>query len=115
MTKRLDLIGQPAYTEHGEGTLIDIDSDGDAIVSFTNGHCNAYPLHEITIFSQEPAVQMRNPNRIPEVLQEIALYWQKHPDLRLGQLLGNFNVSYNTEDEMLLERLRDPDYFDRPL
>jgi uncharacterized protein YihD (DUF1040 family) len=58
---------------------------------------------------------MRDPNRIPEVLQEVALYWQKHPDLRLGQLLGNFNVTYMTEDEELLERLRDPGYFIRPL
>lgn len=56
---------------------------------------------------------MRDPNRIPDVLQAVALYWQKHPDLRLGQLLGNFNVNYMTEDDVLLERLKDPEYFNR--
>lgn len=58
---------------------------------------------------------MRDPNRIPEVLKALSAYWYQHPDLRLGQLLGNFNVSYNTEDIVILERLRDPGYFDRPL
>ena len=59
--------------------------------------------------------KVRDPNRIPEVLQALSTYWYQHPDLRLGQLLGNFNVSYNTEDTVILERLRDPGYFDRPL
>lgn len=43
--------------------------------------------------------------RIPITLQTIALYWQKHPDLRLGQLLMNIDIDYNTEDEVIIDRL----------
>lgn len=32
---------------------------------------------------------MRSPDRIPEILNELAAIWQKYPDLRLGQLLLN--------------------------
>lgn len=48
---------------------------------------------------------MRDPQRIPEVLAKLGLYWQKHPDLRLGQILGNFDIDYSTEDEVLVEAL----------
>jgi hypothetical protein len=90
--------------------------DNQLIVAYSGGGCLSHPLHELTVINPAPVVREgRDPNRIPEVLQEVALYWQKHPDLRLGQLLGNFNVSYNTEDDVILERLRDPGYFDRPL
>lgn len=30
---------------------------------------------------------MRNPERIPEVLEAVEKEWKEHPDLRLGQLL----------------------------
>jgi len=56
---------------------------------------------------------MRDPKRIPEVIAALTVYWYEHPDLRLGQILGNFEVTYYTEDEILLYRLRDPDYFPR--
>jgi uncharacterized protein YihD (DUF1040 family) len=58
---------------------------------------------------------MRDPKRISEVLQALSIYWYQHPDLRLGQLLGNFDVSYYTEDDVILERLRDPGYFNQPM
>jgi uncharacterized protein YihD (DUF1040 family) len=32
---------------------------------------------------------MRDPNRIDEVLAEVKRVWAKHPDLRLGQLIGH--------------------------
>lgn len=32
---------------------------------------------------------MRDPNRIPQVLNALALYWKEHPDLRLGQIISN--------------------------
>ena len=32
---------------------------------------------------------MRDPNRIPDVLEAIRLAWEKYPDLRLGQLIVN--------------------------
>ncbi len=30
---------------------------------------------------------MRDPKRIPEVLESIRQVWERHPDLRLGQLI----------------------------
>jgi hypothetical protein len=52
---------------------------------------------------------MRNPERIPLVLAAIGEYWSLYPDLRLGQLLGNFEVGYNTEDETLMRALAMPE------
>lgn len=59
---------------------------------------------------------MRDPKRIPEILQELGRYWARHPDLRLGQLvvnacLGPMNMSsdddpFNVEDDVVLARLR---------
>jgi uncharacterized protein YihD (DUF1040 family) len=31
---------------------------------------------------------MRNPKRIPIVLEKLKEYWEKNPDLRLGQLIS---------------------------
>jgi uncharacterized protein YihD (DUF1040 family) len=51
----------------------------------------------------------RDPDRIPKVLSKIEKLWQKSPDLRLGQLLGNCANSelklYYMEDDVLLRRL----------
>lgn len=32
---------------------------------------------------------MRDPNRIPQILHLLGLYWDKYPDLRLGQIICN--------------------------
>jgi uncharacterized protein YihD (DUF1040 family) len=32
---------------------------------------------------------MRDPNRIPEMLQALGLVWMRNPDLRLTQLVSN--------------------------
>ena len=32
---------------------------------------------------------MRNPKRIKKILKAIEKIWEKHPDLRLGQLIWN--------------------------
>ena len=32
---------------------------------------------------------MRDPDRIPEMLELLRKVWQRHPDLRLGQLVFN--------------------------
>jgi uncharacterized protein YihD (DUF1040 family) len=53
---------------------------------------------------------MRDPNRIPLVLQEIERLWQAHPDWRLGQLVCNLaawadpmqNIVWDVEDEVLV-------------
>lgn len=42
---------------------------------------------------------MRNPERIDEILELISDIWHKHPDLRLGQLIGNcLSIDYNYID-----------------
>ena len=51
----------------------------------------------------------RDPARIPDVLSWVAIYWKRHPDLRLGQLLGNMadmSDPYHLEDDVLLQRIK---------
>ncbi len=52
---------------------------------------------------------MRDPSRIPDILDRIAEVWEEMPDMRLGQLILNVvrdpNVLYNMEDEILIDRL----------
>lgn len=56
---------------------------------------------------------MRDPNRIPEVLEEIEHLWRLHPDWRLGQLISNLAAwsdpvegsVYDIEDDALVEEV----------
>ena len=53
---------------------------------------------------------MRDPNRIPEVLQCIEKFWKLYPDWRFGQLFNNLQRAvghdmFYTEDEQLIEIL----------
>lgn len=52
---------------------------------------------------------MRDPARIPEVLKKVRELWEKVPNLRLGQFLGNCAKSdiklYYMEDDELVKRL----------
>lgn len=54
---------------------------------------------------------MRDPKRIPEILNELKKTWARFPDLRLGQLIDNI-VSrspcplFYIEDEDLIERIK---------
>lgn len=57
---------------------------------------------------------MRDPARIPKVLEAIRAVWLAHPDLRLGQIIdnaatqpegGRIDVFY-IDDETLLARLQ---------
>ena len=53
---------------------------------------------------------MRNPKRIPEVLDEIKKTWARFPDLRLGQLIENVvgrspQPLFYIEDEDLVKRM----------
>lgn len=34
---------------------------------------------------------MRDPNRIPQIINALKIYWEKYPDQRLGQILSNVN------------------------
>ena len=52
---------------------------------------------------------MRDPARIRPLLDRLALLWETHPDLRLGQLIqGGFARDHDlfyTEDEQLISTL----------
>lgn len=51
---------------------------------------------------------MRDPNRIPVVLAAVQAYWEKNPDLRLGQIICNcqpMKDPFFIEEEKLLEWL----------
>jgi len=51
---------------------------------------------------------MREPKRIPKILQRLQNVWQKHPDLRLGQIIINAMKTectslFYVEDECLIK------------
>lgn len=49
-------------------------------------------------------IPKKNPERIKRILKVVEKYWEKNPDLRLGQLIGNMSVtndSYFMSDELL--------------
>jgi uncharacterized protein YihD (DUF1040 family) len=51
---------------------------------------------------------MRDSRRIGKTLGALEHYWRRHPDLRLGQIVGNLSRGldpYFIEDETLLGRL----------
>ena len=53
---------------------------------------------------------MRDPKRIEKVLADIKAIWEKYPDMRLGQLIGNVLEGpslYYVEDESLVNALKD--------
>jgi hypothetical protein len=53
-----------------------------------------------------PSGEQRPIERIDQVLGQLRVYWHMHPDLRLGQIIGNFSANpYNYEDSELLDRL----------
>lgn len=49
--------------------------------------------------------KMRDPDRIPIILDKLRNLWQKYPDLRLGQLItmffGNKDIFYIEDDKVL--------------
>lgn len=55
---------------------------------------------------------MRDPNRIPAVLEAVRIAWEENPDLRLGQLVSNaasragHRDSFTVEDGPLVSHLR---------
>jgi uncharacterized protein YihD (DUF1040 family) len=56
---------------------------------------------------------MRDPKRIPHVLRMLEVYWETHPDLRLGQIILNATSRaehpepFYIEDEVLRDALKD--------
>ena len=60
---------------------------------------------------------MRNPKRINTILELIKTIWEKNPELRLGQLIGNslptevgFNGLYRSVDTYYLEDYKLEEY-----
>ena len=57
---------------------------------------------------------MRDPQRIPEVLEVIEQLWRLHPDWRLGQLISNLTAwsdpvegsVYDIDDDVLMDEAR---------
>ena len=52
---------------------------------------------------------MRDPKRIDRILKLLEKHWKKYPDLRLGQIIQNFNGEgdvFYLEDSLLEEYLK---------
>lgn len=52
---------------------------------------------------------MRDPNRIPTILNLLREYWEANPDLRLGQIIGNIHHGdpFYVEDDVIELGLRE--------
>ena len=50
---------------------------------------------------------MRNPYRIPCYCDELRKLWARVPDMRLGQLLENAGVTFYTEDEDMIRKVKE--------
>lgn len=63
----------------------------------------------LATFDQRPNLKEdRGPNRIGRIMPKLLEYWQKHPDLRFGQILSNLSGGDNPfyiEDDVIEERL----------
>lgn len=60
-------------------------------------------------FAERIVSNMRDPNRIDKVLDDIKALWKKYPDLRLGQLICNVlqdPALYYVEDNELVRYLK---------
>lgn len=47
---------------------------------------------------------MRDPARIPRLLEKLQFYWERSPDFRLGQLVTNLAATkdpFYTEDDVI--------------
>lgn len=52
---------------------------------------------------------MRDPNRIPGILAELAVFWTKHPGMRLGQIIASADPhgdAFYLEDDVLIKNLK---------
>ena len=46
---------------------------------------------------------MRDPNRIPIMLDELKRLWESQPDWRLGQLIVNLSQAANIDDPFFVQ------------
>lgn len=73
--------------------------------------CGYFTKDEYDILKEVKIV--RNPDRIPVILDELREFWNQHPDWRLGQIVANLNYEatgtndpFYIEDDVLLELLK---------
>jgi len=55
-------------------------------------------------------VEMRDPNRIPLILDQLRSCWLRYPDLRLGQLIidaAGYDNPFFLEDDDLIKAIND--------
>jgi uncharacterized protein YihD (DUF1040 family) len=60
---------------------------------------------------------MRDPKRIARTLNALEHYWRRYPELRLGQIVGNFardSDPYYIEDDDLAAALENAMWRDTP-
>lgn len=62
---------------------------------------------------------MRDPKRIPVILEELRKYWEANPDLRLGQIIHNIichefgsPATFYAEDDVIFHYLQRSNMFD---
>ena len=53
---------------------------------------------------------MRDPERIPHILQRLEAVWQRHPDLRLGQIIENVYGCARRGDKYCFYHMEDEDF-----
>ena len=54
-------------------------------------------MDELSILDDRIGERMRDPTRIPWILERLGTVWDEHPDLRLGQLIENV-AGYEMKD-----------------
>lgn len=85
----------------------------DIMVNFLMRLCNYYGVSVtdvIDVVFDEGEERVRDPKRIPEILSQLTLYWNNHPDLRLFQVFNNIGFdskedNFYVEDDDVLKRL----------
>ena len=45
---------------------------------------------------------MRDPERVVRILSLLKAYWMLYPDLRLGQIVSNFNTKFRKDEGLPL-------------
>ena len=65
----------------------------------TTGEGEIPPEQKATIDKMNAKLVPRDPKRIPVILEELRKLWEKVPDQRLGQLLGNYVFDDGNRDK----------------
>ena len=58
----------------------------------------------VSVVTNQEGIEVRDPKRIDRIIPMLEAYWRRNPDLRLGQIVGNFSKDrdpYYMEDEAI--------------